>query len=324
MPAAAAPPPIPGEIIDPPPKDVPEVVQRIEQGDGATATAVGVGYRALNRFSYAKATLLAAGTTYYQFLALFSLIALAYGITAILDADQIAGWLTQAISEAFPGLLGEDGIDPVELRAIGQTTGIIGLAVMLYAGGGAMAAAASSIHQIYGAPPDPRGFVPGRARLLAWLLVVGPLIAFSLVAGSVLLRFGNQVFAELGIEGTENRLLLSIAGMLLTVVVDFGVVYVFLRHLGGIRPARRALITGAAVGAVALAIVRIPMGLILELSLDKPQYGAFTIPIGVLLVLYFNAMVLYGSAALTAGIAEQHVPLEELAPVADEPPTGDD
>ena len=312
MATAAAPPPIPGEGIDPPPKEVPEVIQRLEQGDGATATAVGVGYRALNRFSHANASLLAAGTTYYQFLALFSLIALAYGVTAILDADQIASWLTRAISEAFPGLLGAEGIDPGELRSIGQTTGIIGLAVMLYAGGGAMAAASSSIHQIYGAPPDPRGFVPARARLLAWLVLVGPLIAFSLVAGSVLLRLGNRVFAELGIEGTTDRILLSIAGMALTVVVDFAVVYVFLRHLGGIRPARRALLVGSGVGALGLAIVRVPMGLILELSLDKPQYGAFTIPIGVLLVLYFNAMVLFGSAALTAGIAEQDIPLEDI------------
>lgn len=312
MAVGATPPPIPGEVIDPPPKVVPTLVRRIDEGDGAAATTIGVGYRALNRFSHAKAPLLAAGTTYYQFLALFSLIALAYGIAAILDADRISAWLTQAISEAFPGLLGEGGIDPAELRAIGQTTGIIGLGVMLYAGGGAMAAASASIHLLYGAPPDPRSFVAGRIRLLAWLVVIGPLIAFSFVAGSLLSRLGNRVFAGLGVEGTDDRILLTVAGIALTLVVDFGVLYVLLRHMGGIRPARRALLFGAALGAVALAIVRVPMGLVLELSLDKPQYGAFTIPIGVLLVLYLNALVLFGAAALTAGIAEQDIPLDEI------------
>lgn len=318
-PEAASPPPIPGERIDPPPKEIPDVVRRADAGDGAGAVAVGVGFRALNRFSQAKATLLAAGTTYYLFLALFSLIALAYGVVAILDADRIASYLTQAISEAFPGLLGDEGIDPAELRSIGQTAGIIGLAVMLYAGGGAMAAAASSIHLIYGAPPDPRSFVPGRLRLLAWLVVVGPLIAFSFVAQSMVLGFGSRVFADLGVEGTDERILLSIAAVAVTLLADFAVVYVMLRHMGGIRPERKALVIGAAVGAVAIAAIRLPMALILELSLDKPQYGAFAVPIGVLLVLYFNAMILYGAAALTAGIAGQDVPLEHLAPITADP-----
>jgi uncharacterized BrkB/YihY/UPF0761 family membrane protein len=63
-----------------------------------------------------------------------------------------------------------------------------------------------------------------------------------------------------------------------------------------------------------IQILRIPMALILEFSADKPQYGALAIPIGVLLVLYLNSITVYGAAALTAGIAERDVPLEEIAP----------
>lgn len=311
-------PPIPGEPIDPPPKGAPGVIEGLEERDGAAGTAARVGFRALTRFSGSRASLLAAGTTYYAFLALFSLIALAYGVVALVGADDLAALLTEAISEAFPGLLGDEGIDPDELRAIGQAAGIVGLLTMLYAGGGAMGAVSSSIHLIYGAPPDPRSFVPAKLRLLGWLVAIGPLVILSFAGSSALFGIGNRVLADLGLDGSAARWLLGAAGVAITLAVDALVVHLLLANLGGIRPPRRALLTAAVVGAVVLQIVRLPLAFVLGLSLDNPRYGAFAIPIGVLLVIYLNVLAIYGAAALAAGLADRDVPLDELVPAADE------
>lgn len=316
MAAVSAPPPIPGEPIDPSPREIPDVVETLDEGDTTTATVFGVGYRALNRFNFARATLLAAGTSYYLFLALFSLLALAYGITALFGAEEVAAWMTEAISEAFPGLLGDEGIDPAELRAVGQAASIVGLASMLYAGGGAMAAMANSIHLIYGAPPDPRNFFVARARLLAWLLLLGPVIGISFVAGSLLTRFAGNLRVQVGLDA-DTGLLIELGAVAATLLLDFVFVYLVLGLFGGIRPPRRPRWIAAAVGALAIQILRIPMALVLELSVDKPQYGAFAAPIGVLLVLYLNTLVVYGAAALCAGIAEREVPLEDLIQTTD-------
>ena len=54
------------------------------------------------------------------------------------------------------------------------------------------------------------------------------------------------------------------------------------------------------------------MALLVAFTVDKPQYGAFAAPIGVLFVLYLQSTALYGAAALTAGIAERDVPLGVL------------
>jgi membrane protein len=307
-------PPIPGEPIDPPPKAPPETVQGLDEADGVASTAVGVGYRALTRFNEARATLLAAGTTYYVFLAMFSLIALGYGITALFGADKIASYLTQAIAEAFPGLLGEEGIDPAELRSIGQAASIVGLVAMLYAGSGAMVAANSSIHLIYGAPKDPRNYALKRVRMLGMLVILGSLIAFSFVAGTFTVRFSDRILTTVGLGTTPEHIFWTLAGVVVTLATDFLIVYLILGRLGGIRPPRRAHLIGATVGAFVIQILRIPMALILEFSANKPQYGALAIPIGVLLVLYLNSITVYGAAALTAGIAERDVPLEEIAP----------
>lgn len=316
--------PIPGRVLDPPPRAAPDAVRRLDDVDGAASVAAGVGYRALKRFSVARATLLAAGTTYYVFLALFSLVALGYGVTALLGADQISDYLTRALGEAFPGLIGDEGIDPDLLRSIGQTAGLIGLVAMLYSGGGAMAATSGSIHLVYGAPLDPRNFVLKRIRLLGWLLVVGPLILASLVAGIATQNFSSRVLDLFGWEGTTDLVIVQVLATLLTLALNFLVVCLVLGRLGGIRPPTRSLVIGSLAGAVALQLLRVVMGLVLKVSADKPQYGALTLPIGILIVLYLNTLALFAASALTAGIAERSVPIAEILPTVgdDEPSVG--
>ena len=321
--SASSLPPIPGKSIDPPPKAPPDAVVELDGSESAAGAAVGVGYRALTRFNSARASLLAAGTTYYVFLAMFSLIALAYGLAALIGGERFGAQVTTAVSEAFPGLFGAEGIDAEELRAVGQAASIVGLLAMLYAGSGAMVAAGSSIHLIYGAPKDPRNYLLTRMRMLGMLVILGPLIAFSFIAGTFAVQFGDRIFTAAGLDPPVHELLWSIVGITAALVVDFLIVFIILGHLGGIRPPRRAHLIGAVTGAVVLQLMRIPMALILELAVDKPQYGAAATPIGILLVLYLNSVALYGAAALTAGIAERARPLPADVPVDDTEPDPD-
>jgi membrane protein len=304
--------PIPGEPLDPPPKEIPDKLRELEDAHGLVGTTVGVGYRAFNRFSRAKASLLAAGTTYYVFLAMFSVIAFAYGITAALGADRMASYLTEAIASAFPGLLGDEGIDPAQLRSAGQTASIVGLIGLLYGGGGAVMGLKQAIHMLYGAPKDPRNYVVARIRAIGWLILIGPLILISLVASSITADFSDTVLKALNVDWQGPGILLRLATVLLTLGMNFLIVYLIAGRLGGIRPPQRALVIGSAAGAVVIEILKSTMALIVGFTIDKPQYGALAAPIGILFVLYLLATALLGSASLTAGIAERDVPLETL------------
>lgn len=316
MGAIAVPPPIPGEPIDPPPRDVPGLVQKLDEQDGAASSVVGVGYRAMQRFSYAKAGLLAAGTTYYLFLAMFSIMALAYGVVAILGADQLASYLTDSLSEAFPGLVGENGVDPDQLKAVGRATSVVGLVALLWAGGGAMVAASGSLRQIYGAAPDPRSFLRARLRLLAWMILLLPLLAASYAASTGVATYAGPVLDWIGLDSTPGRVLLVVLTLALALAVDYVILYLLLSHLGGIRPEERSRRVGALAGAAVIEVLKYFMAVIIGFSVDKPQYGALAAPIGILLVLYLQCMATYGAAALTAGIAERDVALRELTPAA--------
>jgi membrane protein len=300
MVSAAAPPPIIGEPIDPPAKSAPPVAARF---DGWALG--GVGFRSAHRFSSANVGLLAAGTAYYLFLAMLSLLTLTYGVMAIVGADELATRLTDALSDALPGLVGTKQIDPEQLRATGQAAGLVGLMVLMWSSLGAVTAVAKSMHLIYGAPPDPRNFLRARARHLLFLLGVAPLLLVSFSSAALASSLAGPVLDAAGLDLGWTPDVLTSSGLVLGYAVDLLIIWTLLGNLGGIRPRRRSRLLGALAGAAGAGVLKQLLTVIVAWSLAKPQYGAFAAPLAVLFVLSLLSTVLYGAAALVGGISDR-------------------
>ena len=314
MASAAAPPPIVGTPIDPPPAEVPAFAEKLDR-----TTVGGIGYRALRRYSHANVALLTSGTAYYLFLSLLSLLALTYGVIAILGADQLAEKLTDILGDALPNLVGENGIDPQELRSTGRAAGVVGLVLLLYSTLSAVRGASSSMHVIFGAPPDPRSFVKAKARHVLLLLVVTPLLAVSFASASLTSSLIQPLLDAIGWDAAPARAALVGVGLLVGMAIDALIMWILLGTLGGIRPARRPRLISSLIGAVAVGLIKQLLQVIVAWSLDKPQYGAFALPLAVLFVLSLLTSVLYVCAAITGGISDRDVPLDELGPTPDAP-----
>ena len=312
MSAAAAPPPIAGTSVDPAPRDVPAYAERLDR-----TTAGGIAYRALRRYTYAHVGLLASGTAYYVFLSLFSLLAVAYGVIAFVGADHLASVLTDALGDALPGLVGDDGIDPDQLRATGTTAGAVGLAFLLYSGLGAVGGASSSMHVIFGAPPDPRSLVRAKARHLLVLLAIAPLVVVSFASSSPTSSLVGPALEAIGWDSAVIRATLIVVGLSVGLVVDVTILWILLGRLGGIRPHRRPRLVASLVGAVAVGVIKQLLGVIVAWCLDKPQYGVFAAPLAILFVLSLLTTVLFAAAALAGGISDRDVPLAQLQPGAE-------
>lgn len=304
---AAATTPIDGVPVDPPSRPVPPVVERLDR-----SRVGGVAYRAARRYSTANAGLMAAGTAYYLLLAMLSLLAFAYGVIAIVGADELAAWLTDVLSEAMPNLVGDDGIDPAQLRSTAQTVGVIGLVVLLYSSLGAVGGASRSIHVIYGAPPDPRAVVRAKARHLAVLVAVTPLILVSFSSSGLASSLAKPILEAIGLHSGVVRTLLAAGGIVMGFVVDVLVLWILLGTLGGIRPHREPRLGASLVGAGCALVVKQLLQVVVAWSLAKPQYGAFAAPLTVLFVLSLLSTVLYLSAAVAAGISDKDRPLQLL------------
>lgn len=297
--AAAAPPPIPGRPVDPAPKPLVAIVAKAD----SRGVVVGSGYRAFLRFSHANGSLLAAGTTYYLFLAVIALLVVAFGLAALVGGARFAATVTESVSNAFPGLIGDQGLSPETLQEVGQATSVIGLLVLLYSGSGSIVALSRSVHVIYGAPKDPRPFVLARARLLAWLLLLAPLAALSFVPSVLVTNFAKPVIDALGADGAGWEWPLIGLTVAVALALNAIIMWLILGHLGGIRPARGPRLIGAALGAVAMEILKYLLNVIIAWSISKPQFGALAAPIAMLLVLYLECTVVYVAAAITAGSA---------------------
>ena len=61
---------------------------------------------------------------------------------------------------------------------------------------------------------------------------------------------------------------------------------------------------GAALGTVAIEVLKQVMALLVTFVIAKPQYGAAAAPIGIMFVLYLQSMALYAAASVTAALAE--------------------
>jgi membrane protein len=291
---------IPGDSLDQPPKPKPDLVETLED-KSPWAKAV---WNALLRFKTAQSTLIAAGTAYYAFIAMFSLLALVYGIAALFNADEIAKWMTDALEDTLPGLVGDDGINPDTLARVGRASSLIGLVLLALAGSAVMNALSGALHTIFGAPSDGRNFVLQKARLLGWLAVLGPLMLISYALTTTMNAFGEDILSDLNIESGVTKALLTIAVAVVGFALDALLLFLVLGHLGGIRPNRRSILPGALLGALVFAVFKELMALILEFSIDKPQYGSFAVPIGILFVFWLQFTAVYACASLTAGIAE--------------------
>lgn len=314
MTTAAAPPPIAGVAVDPPPSPIPGYAAVIDE----RSDVGGILIRAKGRYAYANVGLLAAGTAYYLLLALFSVLAFAYGVIAVVGADDLSARLTESLSEALPGLVGDGGIDPDTLRSTGRTAGILGLLLLLYSSLGAVGGASRSMHLIFGAPPDPRNFVAAKARFALILLLVAPLVAISFATGSLASDLMSPVLAEIGLGSGFGRGVVTAGGLVLGFALDTLILWILLGNLGGIRPLTRPRIISALIGAAAVGVIKQLLEAIIDWAIAKPQYGAFAAPLAVLFVLSLLSQVLYGSAAVAAGISDRDIPLEELEATPDD------
>lgn len=292
--------PIPGRPLDPPPKPMPPALMALEN----RSSWGKVLRHTLTRFNAAHSTLISAGTAYYAFVAMFSLLALVYGVAALLNADAIADWLTDALQEALPGLVGSDGVDPEALAKTGQTASLVGLGVLLVSGSAVMSALSNSLHTIYGSPLDGRNVIRRRILLLGWLVLLGALLLLSYGLTTAASAFGDDILDHFGLDSSLVRALMLLGVWLLAYALDAVFLALLLANLGGVRPNRKSLLPGVLLGALVLAVLKELMGTIVAWSVDKPQYGSLAIPVGILLVFWLQSFAVYGSAALVAGIAE--------------------
>ncbi|MFF0073346.1 YihY/virulence factor BrkB family protein [Streptomyces sp. NPDC005494] len=254
-------------------------------------------YETLERVHWSR---LAAAITFLSFLALFPLIAVGAAIGAALLSESQLAKIEDKLAEQVPGISDQLGIDSLVAHA--GTVGVVAGALLLFTGIGWVGSMRDCLRAVWEKDDVDEGNPVVRKLKDAGLL-------FGL-GGAALVTLAVSTGASTAIGWTADKLgipghgaggvLLQIAAVLVAVLADFLILLYLLTLLPGVEPPRRRLIVAGLVGAVGFELLKLLLGSYMRDVASKSMYGAFGVPIALLLWINLSAKLLLVCAAWTA------------------------
>ncbi|WP_330453307.1 MULTISPECIES: YihY/virulence factor BrkB family protein [unclassified Streptomyces] len=274
-------------------------------------------YETLVRVHWAR---LAAAITFISFLALFPLIAVGAAIGAALLSDKQLDRIEDKIADQVPGISDQLGID--NLVAHAGTVGLVAGALLLFTGIGWIGSMRDCLRAVWEMDDlDEGNPVVRKIKDAGVLFGLGGAALVTLAMSSVGSVAVGWVADLLNIpENGAGGVLLRIAALLVGVAADFLLLLYLLTLLPGVEPPRRRLMVAALLGAVGFELLKLLLGSYMRGVASKSMYGAFGVPIALLLWINFTAKLLLFCAAWTATPSKEDDPAvdaeEDPAPAA--------
>lgn len=265
--------------------------------------------RMQEHYGAVKAGQQAGAITYFGFLSVFPLLALAFfvvGWIAKVFPDAQSS-LEGAINHVIPELVG-DGAGQIQVDDIKQaaaTVGLIGFFVLLYAGLGWLSAVRRALEVVFELPrADQANFVVGKLRDLVTLALIGVILLVSVAVAGLVGGFSGELLDWLGVDtdlGWALRLVTIAVGLGADLLL-FWSMFVLLAnpHLP-----RRALLSGAFVGAIAFEALKQVASPLIAATQGNAAFQVFGLALIVLVWIYYSSRVILYAAAwvVTAPVA---------------------
>ncbi|MFE3390658.1 YihY/virulence factor BrkB family protein [Streptomyces anulatus] len=260
-------------------------------------THVWRSYERLDRVHWAR---LAAAITFISFLALFPLIAVGAAVAAALLSDEQVDTIKDKLADQVPGISDQLGIDGLIANA--GTVGLVAGALLLFTGVGWVGSMRECLRAVWELD-DIQEANPVVAKVKDAVLLVGlggaalATLAVSTIGSTAVGRTADLIGIP---EDGAGGILLRVAALAVAVVADFLLLLYLLTLLPGVEPPRRRLVVAALLGAVGFELLKLLLGSYMREVAGKSMYGAFGVPIALLLWINFTAKLLLFCAAWTA------------------------
>jgi membrane protein len=254
--------------------------------------------RALRHYSDRDGSTLAAAVTYFAFLSLFPLLALAFAAIGLIAnvVPTAEGALDVSLRALFPGMIG-DGPGQLTLAAIREASGPVagvGIVTVAYSGLSWIADMRDALGRMFDQPREPRpeGI---RGRLASFA-------ATQLHSALSLASIGAALLVSVAVSGGVLELashlpLVSVAAAIVGVATGAVMFFLMFRLLADPDLPRAALWSGAVVGAIGFEILKRASTWLLDSTASQPAFQAFGIALILLVwIYYFSRVVMYAAA----------------------------
>ncbi|MFH8495628.1 YihY/virulence factor BrkB family protein [Streptomyces coeruleorubidus] len=268
-------------------------------GPWMTRLMITHAWRSYERLDRVKWTRLAAAMTFTSFVALFPLLTVSATIAAATLSTEQQDKLQDKIAEQVPGI--SDQLDIAGLVDNAGTIGLIAGALLLFTGiswAGSMRECLRAVWELSDEEENP---VLRYAKDAGVLIGLGGALLVTIAASAVASAMVGWITRELGIdEGGWSGVLLHIAAFLVAVLADFLLLLYVLTLLPGVEPTRHRLVVAALTGAVGFELLKLLLSGYLQGVAAKSMYGAFGVPVALLLWINFTSKLVLFCASWTA------------------------
>jgi membrane protein len=260
--------------------------------------------RAGGRYTRTQGDLMAAGVTYFAFLALFPVLLLVAGIAGLVLAGNplLQQALFDAVREAFPGSLGNEVVGQLS-GAIDSAgvVGLIGLAGFVYAGLRTIDKLRIGMERIWKGHVDPPEFWRDNLQDLLALITLGAAGLASIGLTGVVTGFTSRVLGLLGLSDAIGYGVLTwVIGLALALAGDTLLFLWLLRVVPSTTLPVRRLLPGALFGAAGFEALKLIGGIYLSLISASVTASVFGGAVGILVWINLVARFAFFTAAWTA------------------------
>ncbi|MEU7055312.1 YihY/virulence factor BrkB family protein [Streptomyces sp. NPDC046197] len=256
-------------------------------------------WRSYERLDRVKWTRLAAAMTFISFVALFPLLTLATAIAAATLSAEQQHQLQNKIAQQFPGLSGQ-----LDINALVENAGTVSLvagAALLLTGIGWVGQMRDCLRAVWELPDRAENPFLGKLKDAGVLIGLGGAVLLTLAVSTVASAAVGWVSRQIGLgEHGWGSVLLRVIAFAVAVLADFLVLLYVLTLLPRVEPPRHRLLVAALTGAVGFELLKLLLSGYIQGVATKSMYGAFGVPVALLLWINFTAKLVLYCAAWTA------------------------
>jgi membrane protein len=287
--------------------------------------------RMQEQYGATKASQQAGAVTYFGFLSVFPVLALAFFVVGWVSKvfPDAQDTLVTAIGQMFPGIIGS-GHNQIQLDDIEHaagTVGLIGLVGVLYSGLGWLSALRDALIAVFVLPPrEQPSFVKGKLRDLVTLAIIGVVLLVAVAFTGLVSGFSGDLLGWVGL-GRQLGWLVQVVVVVLGLLANAVLFFAMFRLLAAPDLPKRALWSGALLGAVGFEILKQVSGLLIRTTQGQPAFQVFGLALILLVwINYFSRIVLYAAAwAWTHPLAAEQRVVKPTEPVQGPPlPSADE
>ncbi|MDN0195275.1 YihY/virulence factor BrkB family protein [Streptomyces sp. S.PNR 29] len=285
-------------------------------GPAAARLMTTHAWRSYERLDRVKWTRLAAAMTFTSFVALFPLLTVGAAITAATLSTEQQNTLEDKLAQQVPGISDQLNVDGLVQNA--GTVGVIAGAALLFTGIGWVASMRDCLRAVWELPDEDENPFLSRAKDAGILVGLGGAVLVTLAASTVASAMVGWITRQLGIdEGGWGGVLLHIAAFAVAALADFLVLLYVLTLLPGVEPPRHRLFVAALTGAVGFELLKLLLSGYMQGVATKSMYGAFGVPVALLLWINFTSRLVLFCAAWTATQSKETELTDESCGVPD-------